>query len=174
MNHLKQDSGCIVTTMVDYYGMPQTGVREWPGRAESSELAYAKKAEVVERALASDVCDQMGADFNSERFVPYVMMHEFEAILFSDCRRFADGIGKPTLAPKFQAIRNHFGCPEEIDDSPQTAPSKRIESLVPEYQKPLLGILAALVIGLGKIRLACPHFHSWLKRLEGIPARLDT
>ena len=169
-NHLKQDRGRVVTTMVDYYGMPKT----WPGRSEASKLTFPNNAEAVENAIATDICEQMGTDFNSNRFIPYVMMHEFEAILFSDCERFADGIGEPELAAKFQEIRDKFGCPEEIDDSPQTAPSKRIESLVPGYQKPFLGILAALAIDLGKIRLACPHFHSWLKRLEGIPARLNT
>ena len=29
-NHLNEDRGRIVTTMVDYYGMPQTGSRAWP------------------------------------------------------------------------------------------------------------------------------------------------
>ena len=173
-NHLKQDPGCIVTTMVDYYAMPQTGSRAWPGRSEANELAFPNNAETVEKALATDVCEQMGSDFKPERFVPYVMMHEFEAMLFSHCERFAGGIGEPELAPKFQEIRAKFGCPEEIDDSPETAPSKRIVSLVPGYQKPLWGILAALEIGLGAIRLACPHFRSWLERLEGIPRRMDT
>ena len=163
--HLKGDRGCIVTTMVDYYGMPKS----WPGRSEAGKFAFPKNAASIENALASDICEQMGTNFNPDRFIPYVMMHEFEAMLFSDCKRFADGIGKPALEPKFQAIRNQFWCPEEIDDSPQTAPSKRIESLVPGYQKPFLGTLAVLKIGLSAIRSACPHFHSWLERLEGIP-----
>lgn len=168
-NHLNEDQGCIATTMVDYYGMPKT----WPGRFEARELPFPRNVESVEKALASDVCDQMGADFDSERFVPYVMMHEFEAILFSDCERFAEGISEPELAPKFQVIRDQFGCPEEINDLPNTAPSKCIKSLVPGYEKVVMGTLAALEIGLDAIRYACPHFHSWLERLEGIPARLD-
>ena len=172
-NHLKEDQGRIVTTMVDYYGMPQTGSKAWPGRSEASILAFPKNAETIEKALASDVSEQMEANFNPERFVPYVMMHEFEAVLFSDCERFAEGIEKPELASAFQGIRNQFGCPEEINDSPNTAPSKRIESLVPGYEKPLLGTLAVLEIGLEAIRPACPHFRSWLERLESIPSRMD-
>ena len=172
-NHLKHDRGCIVTTMVDYYGMPQTGSSAWPGRAQAINLAFPKNAESIENALATDVCEQMGENFNPDRFVPYVMMHEFEAMLFSDCKRFADGIGRPKLASKFQVIRNLFATPEEIDDSPETAPSKRIESLVPGYKKPYMGTLAALGIGLSAIRSECQHFHSWLERLEGIPAHLN-
>ena len=166
-NNLKEDQRCIATTMVDYYGMPIT----WPGLSEASELAFPSNVESVENALASDVCNQMEANFNPERFVPYVMMHEFEAILFSDCGKFAEGIGQPELAPKFQAIRDEFRCPEEIDDSPETAPSKRIASLVPGYQKPFLGTLGSLEIGLVAMRAECPHFRGWLEQLEGIPSR---
>ena len=171
-NHLNEDRECIATTMVDYYGMPQTGSKAWPGRSEAGRLAFPKNAEAVENAVASNVCEQMGANFNPERFVPYVMMHEFEAMLFSDCGNFANGIGQPALAPKFQAIRDEFATPEEIDDSPNTAPSKRIESLVPGYRKPFLGTLASSKIGLKAIRSACPHFNCWLTRLEKIPAHL--
>ena len=98
------------------------------------------------------------------------MMHEFEAMLFSDCPAFGRGIGRPHLGGEFQQIRDAFGSPEEIDDSPETAPSKRVESLVRGYEKPLLGTLAALEIGLGTIRHECPHFGSWLDRLEQLPS----
>ena len=72
----------------------------------------------------------MGPGFDRSRFVPYVMMHEFEALLFSDCDAFARGIFRPELGTDFQRIRDAFDSPEEIDDSPITAPSKRIELLV--------------------------------------------
>ena len=173
VKHLKEDPACVVTTMVDYYGLPEENSKGWPGRAQASAHTYPNNVRTVEQALASDVCEQMGTNFKPERFIPYVMMHEFEAMLFSDCERFAHGIGLPRLASKFQAIRDKFGCPEEIDDSPKTSPSKRIESLVPVYQKSLMGALASLVIGLETIRSACPHFRSWLERLESIPDRLD-
>ena len=111
----------------------------------------------------------MSPGFNQSRFVPYVMVHEFEALLFSDCAAFARGIGRPQLGEDFQRIRDAFASPEEIDDSPMTAPSKRIEALVPGYQKPLLGTLAALEIGLGTMRNECPHFGSWLDHVEQSP-----
>ena len=111
----------------------------------------------------------MGPDFHPSRFVPYVMMHEFEALLFSDCVTFASAIARPRLAAEFQQIRDGFNSPEEIDDTPGGAPSKRIETLVPGYQKPLMGTLAALEIGLPKMRTECPHFERWLARLEPLP-----
>jgi hypothetical protein len=99
------------------------------------------------------------------------MMHEFEGLLFSDCPRFAESIGCPELAGQFQAIRNDFSSPEEINDSPLTAPSKRVESLVEGYEKPLLGVLAVLGIGLDVIRKECPHFNQWLTCLEQVPQK---
>ncbi len=173
VNHLKEDRASIATTMVDYYGLPQTGPKAWPGRSEAPKLALSERANRVETALLEDISREMGSSFNPERFIPYVVMHEFEALLFSDCDRFGRGIGRPGLAPKFQEIRDKFANPEEIDDSPETAPSKRVAALVPGYQKPLMGTLAAQEIGLNAIRSVCPHFQCWLKRLERLPTRMS-
>ena len=65
-----------------------------------------------------------------------------------------------------QAIRDAFESPEDINDSPLTAPSKRIEELYPGYQKTLHGPLALLEIGLPALRRECRHFGGWLTRLE--------
>lgn len=169
LNHLREDPRCLVSTMVDYYGLPQTGTSAWPGRQTAARAAFSDKARSVEDALLADVAKHMGGDFHSNRFVPHVMMHEFEAMLFSDCVAFSRGIGYPSLERQFQAVRDAFKTPEEIDDSPKSAPSKRVQSLVPDYNKPLLGTLAALEIGLDSIRRECPHFQGWLHRLESGP-----
>ncbi len=120
--------------------------------------------------MLADVTDAMGHTFNPGRFVPYVMMHEFESMLFSDCEAFARAIGHTELAGPFHQIRESFPTPEEINDSSETAPSKRILALVPNYQKPLLGVAAASHIGLTVIRRECPHFAQWLARLENSDA----
>ena len=166
VTHLKEDPQCLASSMVDYYALPQTGQGAWPGRKKAGRLPFPQKAPTIQDALLAEISDEMGKKFDPRRFLPYVMMHEFEALLFSDCERFAQGIGRPKLAPKFQEIRNAFETPEEIDDSPTTAPSKRVQGLVPGYEKPLMGTLAVLEIGLEAIRAQCPHFRSWLKRLE--------
>jgi len=169
LNHLKEDPNCLATTMVDYFALPQTGERAWPGRQAAGYLPFIQKASTVEAALLTDICEDLGDGFDPNRFIPYVMMHEFEGLLFSDCERFGRGIGRPDLVAQFQAIRNQFATPEEINDSPLTAPSKRVEALVQGYEKPLLGSLAVLEIGLGAIRAECPHFREWLERLEAWP-----
>ena len=174
LNHLKEDSGCLATTMVDYYGLPQTGDRAWPGRAEAGNLPFDQKAARVERSLLADIAQELGNQFEARRFIPFVVMHEYEGLLFSDCDAFAEAIARPQLGQRFREIRRQFATPEEIDDSPVTAPSKRVEALVAGYQKPLLGTLAALKMGLDKIRGECPHFRDWLDRLEAWPEQYGT
>lgn len=169
MNHLREDPASLATTMVDYYALPQSGDRAWPGRDVAGNQPFTFKAYTVENALSIDLCTEMGGDFNPNRFVPFVMMHEFEGLLFSNCERFGIGIGRPDLISQFQRIRDQFTSPEEINDSPETAPSKRIIALVPGYQKPFFGPLAAMEIGLDAIRTECPHFNDWLTRLESWP-----
>jgi len=171
LNHLKEDPNCLSTTMVDYYALPKTGDKAWPGREAAGTVPFARKAATVEDALLADICQGMGFGFDVRRFLPFVMMHEFEGLLFSDCDRFSRGIGLPELAAEFQAIRDQFSSPEEINDSPVTAPSKRVKELVQGYEKPLMGTLAILEIGLDVIRNECPHFREWLARLESWPAQ---
>ena len=152
--------------MVDYYGLPL----DWPGRTEApTKTSTREKAQHIEAELLADIAGSLGPQFDTRRFVPLVMMHEFEALLFSAPDRFAQEIQRVDLSAKFRAIREEFQTPEDINDSPETAPSKRIENLFPRYEKPLFGVLAVVGIGLPAIRLECPHFNDWLNRLEALP-----
>lgn len=162
INHLKEDRNCIVTTMFDYYGLPDS----WPMRKESTKLAFSNKAPKIEQALLEDVSLSMGDNFDKKRFIPYIMMHEFEALLFSNCQKFAEGIKKQKLASEFQKIRDKFESPEEIDDCPEGAPSKRIRSILPSYQKLSMGGLAVEEIGLSEMCNNCSHFNNWINRLK--------
>ena len=118
--------------------------------------------------MAKDLSEQMGARFDGRRFVPFLMMHEFEALLFSDCAKFSAAIGQPSAAGLLQDIRDRFPHPEEINDTPNGAPSKRISELLEGYRKPLMGLQGIQAIGLPAIRAQCPHFSSWISRLESI------
>ena len=166
VRYLKEDRQAFATTMVDYYGMPQSGPRAWPGRAEARVCALAERAAFVQSAVAQDIAHHMGVNFDRRRFIPYVSMHEFEALLFSNCRRFAESVGHPEIAGKMEAIVTQFGDPEAIDDSQETAPSKRILQLLPGYRKVAMGATAIQNIGLADIRSRCANFAEWLGRLE--------
>lgn len=170
LNHLKGDRGIIVTTMVDYYGL----LESWPGHATAStgQKSSCERASIIEKALSDDISSAL-PNLDPRRFVPYVVMHEFEGLLFSDPCKFAQSIGRhaqkvdlPYLSCKFRAIRSEFPTPEDIDASPETHPSQRICAFVPRYQKPLVGVDAVKKIGLDAIRNECPVFGRWLQKLE--------
>ena len=160
LKHMRDDRTVIVTTMIDYYGMPASGNRAWPGR----ELAQG--AVTVEGAMFNDVAGLLGDGLRPDRFIPFVTMHEFEALLFSDCERFARGIYRPELEEQFRQIRNAYPTPEHINDSPRTHPSARVAALVAGYDKVLFGLLAMLELGIDAVRAECPHFAGWLTRLQ--------
>jgi len=92
------------------------------------------------------------------RFLPYIQLHEYEGLLFSDAQAFASGIAQPHLVQQFEAVRNDFPTPEDINDHPDTAPSKRVLRIYPKYRKVLDGTLAAKAVGVDRMRQEMPTF----------------
>jgi hypothetical protein len=138
----------------------------WPGRKTASKAHYDKKAAIVELALLNDIMQTLGKKFDPRRFLPNIQMYEYEALLFSKPQVIADVVLNQQIAPQLAAIRREFATPEEINDSANTAPSKRIEQLHPAYEKPLHGAIAAQRIGIETMLAECPHFRDWLTKLE--------
>ena len=96
---------------------------------------------------------------------PYVQVHEFEGLLFSDVDAFESVFpGGPVAG--LRSVRAQFHTPEDINDDKNTAPSKRIERLIEEYRKALHGPMVAEAIGLERMRQECPRFAAWLRWLE--------
>lgn len=167
---LLKDTRAYCTTLFDFYGLPT----DFPGKGEAKLKKTSKeKAECVQRLLTEELKKKLGEN-TLHRFIPYVQMYEFEGLLFSDPAALAREINQLSLQKEFETIRGQFDSPEEINDSPQTSPSNRIESLFRGYDKPLHGSLVALGIGLEKIRNCCPLFDKWLKRIEEIEAPVIT
>ena len=65
VRHLLEDAGRVVTTMVDYYGLPRTGSSAWPGREEASSLPFPDKARTVEDEFSASIQEAMGDGFNA-------------------------------------------------------------------------------------------------------------
>src|SRR5690349_9264275 len=94
VTQLKVDQPCVVKTLVDYYGMPQSGPEAWPGRAAASNVhGVQDKARRVQAGMEADIIAAMGDAFDASRFVPFVVMHEFEGLLFSDCKTLSEALG---------------------------------------------------------------------------------
>ena len=165
--HLSKDSEAFGTTLVDYYALPADGARGWPGRSGCATLSVPEKAEHIQLSLTQDFKVRYGPGM-ATRFIPFVAMYEFEGLLFSDPALMAQGMGEIDKADQFAKIRGRFENPEHINDSPDTAPSKRIIDLVPGYNKVLHGNVAALEVTLDRMRQECPVFAAWVTRMENL------
>lgn len=163
LNFLSQRSLAAVTTFFDYYGLKQG----WPGRDEARERPHHERPHVIEHAMKAAIESQVKAK-HVWKFIPYIQMHEFEALLFSEPSTLAGSMLKPSAAAQLQEIRGQFSNPEEINDSAATAPSKRIKRIFPSYQKVSDGPTAAGKITMEKIMAECPHFCEWIKQLQSL------
>lgn len=157
---MKQDDHPEVhfTTMFDLYALPEN----FPAYEEARLTGdpYHRIA-VLEEALGSDI--------RHPRFIPYIQLHEFEALIFSDPSKLSDVfIGREKAIGELRRTAEAYGCPELIDDGESTAPSKRIIREIPEYEalKASAGPLVARAVGLCTLRAKCPHFAEWLGKLE--------
>ncbi len=162
---LTADPEAWVTTFIDFYGI----YANFPGVEEAKKLRTARERhDEVVSAMYAQLVDDLGENFAS-RVVPYIQMHEFEGLLFSSPEDMAAGILQPHLWKKFDKITFQFETPEDINDSYETAPSKRVQHIFRGYQKVLHGSIIAKRIGLERIRRACPLFDEWLYQLEQLP-----
>lgn len=166
--HLKQRNDTWITLLVDYYGIRG----DWPGYDESKrQTDHVRKAEVMNQATADEV-QRLFQDQNpGRRFIPYVSMHEIEALYFSDPACLAGKLGVSQRV--IDAILAECGEPEKINDNSQTAPSKRLEALSARFKKASTGIAIAQGIGIQKMREACPLFNAWLTKIEQLAERAN-
>lgn len=155
---LNSSGNAVVTTMLDYYGLPD----DFPGMA--SRPAPGTPQQRV-RHVEAAIAEHFGSPPN---FLPFLALHEFEAWLFCSGTELAGVMTEPAKQAELAAIRAGVSSPEEINEVPQTSPSHRIVSLFPGYRKAVHGPIAAGRIGLEKIRTECPHFDGWLRQLEDL------
>ena len=171
-NFLKQRSDTYISTMFDYFRIDSN----WPGREEARQqilngttLTASHKAEILETATRNEIVKSFPGYDPESRFIPYIEMHEFEALLFSD----ADILAEKTEIDVSQilGIIEGFDNPEEINDNPAKAPSKRLGALTSAYRKVAMGKTVSETIGIQAIRGQCPHFDHWLTKFEELRKR---
>jgi hypothetical protein len=149
------------TSMLDLYAFPKDDQSPYTPVIQAIADPY-QKIKALELAISNDI--------NNPKFIPYIQLHEFEAFLFVEPDRLI------TMYPDSQTAINRLKKetenlrPEEINESPHMAPSKRIIKYISDYegQKAQVGPLVAEDIGLTKIRDQCPHFNEWITKLENI------
>ncbi len=153
-----------MTTFVDYYGI--NGKQKFP--------KWEDALTIVDRSdrmtfLAQSMKELIDDDWRF-RFIPYIQLHEFEGLLFSDISVFNHQIAKNEFENYNELIQtiNDYPNPELINDGKETAPSKRLMRIIKGYNKIVYGSLLAQEIGLERIRNKCPRFNNWLNLLENV------
>lgn len=138
----------IVTSFVDYYKLPT----DFPCYTSDS-----LRIEDIEKAVWGDFG-------NNPDFIPYIQRHEVEALMFAHMDGFDLVIDDPGKIAAIQKIMDAYTNPEDINNSEQTAPSKRLESIF-NYDKTSDGELIFEMMDIGVIMRKCPRFAEWIDKL---------
>jgi hypothetical protein len=159
---LRDSSARAVTTFLDYYGLP----KDFPGKAtlpKSGDI-YTKVAH-LEKEFEEDIQSHCGGSSHTGRFIPFIMVHEFEALLFAEPTSIGSHFGRESSKHLLRLPQ-----PEYINDTQERHPKARIIQIAHEagrgYKPTIDGMSIAQAIGLARMRDACPHFNAWLQRLE--------
>ena len=154
---LKHEKDIIVTSLIDFFRL-RTDFPSYEDAIRTHPTDKVKRVTFLENAIAEDI--------NHQRFIPYIQLHEFEGLLFSSTDGFAflPEIPEPNRI-QLQEVVERYANPELLNDGATTAPSKRLEALVPGYQKTFYGPLLAEVISLNTILSKCVRFKSWIDNL---------
>ena len=160
-NHLKRDvnirlkqmgNDILVTTFIDFFRCP-----ELPNKERYINIAdHHERVTQMEKVISDEIDDW--------RFIPYIQLHEFEALLFSSDKGFKEYFTNAEYV-KLNEIIKEFDNPEDINSDPESAPSKRMMKIVENYNKVIYGNVIALENGIETILSKCPRFRAWVENL---------
>lgn len=160
-NHYNDNNEVFISTFIDYYGIyDHHKFIDWD-KAEN-EPNKSLRMDILEAGMKSDIDPNI-------KFIPYILLHEFEALAFSDYDVFED-IYESNEA-KFGILKEICDSnpnPETINNGVKTAPSKRLAENIKRFKKTSDSINITRQIGLQKIRSKCPRFNDWISKLETI------
>jgi Domain of unknown function (DUF4276) len=157
---LREDSSLDArfSMMVDLYSLPV----DFPGYVDAQAIP-----DPIARAARLE--QELSKLLDDGRFIPYLQVHEFEALILSRPRAIGAIYDTPATAiSNLEAECAAFESPEHIDQGQHTHPKARIKSCFPGYEQTVAGPLLAGDIGLAHLRIACRHFGEWLSRLENL------
>jgi hypothetical protein len=169
-NFLRQRGNIYISTMFDYFRIDS----DWPGKTDvekqlqnGTALTIIQKVKTLEDATRAKIAEELPECNAERRFIPYIEMHDFEALLFSNAEVLAAKLGIDAATIK-EILRKYPDGPEAINDDPTKAPSKRLEALKAGYRKVVMGKTISEAIGIQTMREKCIHFNDWLTKLENL------
>lgn len=162
--HLCTERNAHVTTLIDYYGIKKDhGFPKWE---ESQKISDAnKRVSIMEQGMRESLGEEL-----CSRFIPYIQLHEFEGLLFSNIDVFESVVPKGDLVgiEELRQTVATFDNPEMINNSLETSPSHRLKRIVRGYEKVVYGNYLTEGIGLSRIRERCPRFNHWIESLMNV------
>jgi hypothetical protein len=166
--HLKTDlincvyeSNVLVSSLIDFYALP----KDFPKYEDASKIVNrVERLAFLENAIIEDLEKEKGKEFPN--LFPYIQLHEFEALVFSSLRGISSLFeNNEADFSEIKKIIDAHPNPEDINDSPETAPSKRLLKLIKGYNKVIDGIMIIEEIGIETVLKKCPKFNSWVETL---------
>jgi hypothetical protein len=154
---LNREPDILVTTFIDFFRLKSGFPKFEEAQAFQNKI---QRVDFLEQALADAI--------DNSRFVPYIQLHEFEGLLFAskDGFEFLPDLNPTSLKSLLLAV-NEKENPEELNDGELTAPSKRLEQLIPGFDKnkPFYGGLIAEVNTINAVLDRCLRFKTWVETL---------
>ncbi len=167
---LKESPNTYVTTMFDLYRLPN----EFPGYQEAMvQQNHYESVSILERELKKDILLEL-PNINPNRFIPYIQLHEFEALFFVELNKLKIFyLGEGNHSKIDQLIHDVEGMnPELINHGANTAPSKRLKNTIP-YAKGDDAVLVLQEIGITAMLNTCQHFSAWVNQLLNLSELRD-
>ncbi|WP_454936752.1 DUF4276 family protein [Capnocytophaga leadbetteri] len=158
---LKQQKNALVTTFFDYYGVKTKKFPNWKETVGINKANVRERIEILESGMLEEIDSNL-----RYRFIPYVQLHEFEALLFNNIEVFDEMFEFEQYdRAELLNVFNEFPDPEMIDQGTETSPSHRLIKIIPAYRKVIQGNAIAEKIGIEQIRQKNKHFNDWIEQL---------
>lgn len=139
----------IITTLIDFFKLPT----DFPGYTNNSH-------QIV------DIENAIWEHFHrNPNFIPYIQRHELEALMFSGREGFELVVDDERKLRQIYQILDQYVNPEDINNSPETAPSKRLQKIF-GYDKVDDGELIFGMMTIESIIEKCPRFADWISKIE--------
>jgi len=134
--------------------------------------------DINQQLTASELELKISNLFASRKLIPYIQQYEFETLLFSKPAYYEEYFSEASARTKFEEIVNSCGGVEEINNSKETAPSKRISNIFNQYNehydKVFHGYSIVEDIGLDTILLQCTRFREWVETIQNLTSNSST
>jgi hypothetical protein len=95
-NLLQNKNSRLITTMIDFYALPN----DFPEYAKQPTGNLYQRVEFLEQAMSDNI--------GSHRFLPYLSVHEFEALLFVSTADIASAFPESDKQAELDAIKNRY------------------------------------------------------------------